>query len=124
MLDTEGYVSEASGENVFIVKNSVLKTPPLGSILGGITRNSIITLARDMGYTVEEQRFTRDEMYAADEAFFSGTAAEITPIREVDRRVVGPGQAGPVCKLLQQEFFKIVCGDNLKYAEWLTKFTL
>jgi branched-chain amino acid aminotransferase len=124
MLDTEGYVAEASGENIFIVKNSVIKTTPLGPILGGITRESIITLARDMGYTVLEERFTRDELYSADEAFFSGTAAEITPIREVDRRTIGGGAAGPVCKLLQQEFFRIVRGDNLKYAEWLDRFTV
>jgi branched-chain amino acid aminotransferase len=124
MLDTEGYVAEASGENIFIVKNSVIKTTPLGPILGGITRSSIITLARDMGYTVLEERFTRDELYSADEAFFSGTAAEITPIREVDRRKIGVGRAGEVTKLLQQEFFRIVRGDNLKYAEWLDRFRL
>ncbi|MFP4071801.1 MAG: branched-chain amino acid transaminase [Desulfovibrionales bacterium] len=124
MLDTEGYVAEASGENIFIVKNSIIKTTPLGAILGGITRHSIMTLAADFGYTVVEQRFTRDELYAADEAFFTGTAAEITPIREVDRRTIGEGKAGPVCKLLQQEFFKIVRGDNLKYAEWLDRFSI
>jgi branched-chain amino acid aminotransferase len=124
MLDTEGYVAEASGENIFIVKNSVIKTTPLGPILGGITRASIITLARDMGYTVLEERFTRDELYCADEAFFSGTAAEITPIREVDRRTIGAGKAGEVTKLMQQEFFRIVRGDNLKYAEWLDRFRL
>lgn len=124
LLDTEGYVAEGSGENLFIVKNSILKTPPLGSILGGITRDSVITIARDMGYTVLEQRFTRDELYCADEAFFTGTAAEITPIREADRRQIGPGHAGPVCKLMQGEFFKIVRGDNLKYAEWLDCFSL
>jgi branched-chain amino acid aminotransferase len=124
MLDTEGYVAEASGENIFIVKNSVIKTTPLGPILGGITRASIITLARDMGYAVLEERFTRDELYCADEAFFSGTAAEITPIREVDRRTIGAGKAGEVTKLMQQEFFRIVRGDNLKYAEWLDRFRL
>lgn len=124
MLDVDGYVAEATGENIFIVKNSVLKTPPLGSILGGITRNSIIVLARDMGYGVEEQRFTRDELYAADEAFFCGTAAEVTPIREVDRRAIGSGAAGPVTALLQQEYFKVVKGENLKFAGWLHQFDI
>jgi branched-chain amino acid aminotransferase len=124
MLDVDGYVSEATGENIFIVKKSKLKTPPLGSILGGITRDTLITLARDMGYEVVEQRFTRDELYAADEAFFCGTAAEVTPIREVDRRVIGAGKAGPVTMLLQNEYFKIVHGENLKYAGWLTSYEL
>ena len=89
MLDTAGYVSEGSGENVFIVNKGIVKTPPLTSILAGITRESVITLARDLGYKVVEERFTRDEMYSADEAFFTGTAAELTPIREVDRRQIG-----------------------------------
>jgi branched-chain amino acid aminotransferase len=124
LLDPDGYVSEASGENIFIVKQSVLKTPPLGSVLPGITRDCIITLARDMGYQVLEQSFTRDEIYVADEAFLTGTAAELTPIRELDQRTIGPGEAGPVTKLLQQEFFKVVLGDNLKYAGWLTHFEI
>jgi branched-chain amino acid aminotransferase len=119
MLDEDGYVAEASGENVFIVKKSVLKTTPLGSVLPGITRDAVVTLAQDMGYTVLEQRFTRDEVYIADEAFLTGTAAELTPIRELDHRVIGQGEAGPVTKLLQQEFFNVVHGDNLKYAGWL-----
>ncbi|CAD7777972.1 Branched-chain-amino-acid aminotransferase [Candidatus Methanoperedenaceae archaeon GB37] len=88
MLDTEGYVCEATGENIFIIRDKVLKTPPLTSVLPGITRDSIITLAQDLGYKVEEKRFTRDELYIADEAFFSGTAAEVTPIREVDDRQI------------------------------------
>jgi len=124
MLDPTGYVSEGSGENVFIVKNGVIKTPPLTSILSGITRESIITLARDLGYEVVEQLFTRDEMYAADEAFFTGTAAELTPIRELDRRVIGEGKAGPVAKKLQEEFFKIVKGENPKYKSWLYPYAL
>lgn len=124
MLDPEGYVAEATGENIFIVKNSRIKTPPLDSILPGITRDSLITLARDMGYEVIEQRFTRDELYSADEAFFCGTAAEVTPIREVDRRQIGLGKAGPISLLLQSEYFKIVKGDNLKYIGWLTKFEI
>ncbi|WP_028574644.1 branched-chain amino acid transaminase [Desulfonatronovibrio hydrogenovorans] len=124
MLDVDGYVAEATGENIFIIKNSKLKTPPLGPILGGITRDSLITLARDMGYQVTEQRFTRDELYMADEAFFCGTAAEVTPIREVDRRIIGAGQAGPTSLLFQSEYFKVVHGDNLKYAGWLTNYKI
>jgi branched-chain amino acid aminotransferase len=120
MLDVDGYVAEASGENLFIIKKSVLKTSPLGPVLPGITRDSIITLATDMGYQVLEQRFTRDEVYTADEAFFTGTAAEVTPIRELDNRTVGGGEAGAIAKLLQSEFFRVVHGDNLKYAGWLT----
>ena len=123
MLDTNGFVAEATGENIFIVREGVIKTTPLTSILGGITRNSVMRLARDLGYTVEEQLFTRDELYIADEAFFTGTAAEMTPIREVDRRTIGAGRAGAVTKHLQQEYFKIVKGDNPKYASWLTRYT-
>lgn len=124
MLDTMGFVSEASGENIFVVKNESLKTTPLTSVLPGITRDSIITLAKDLGYEVVEQLFTRDELYIADEAFFSGTAAEITPIREVDRRTIGAGHAGPVAKLLQTEFFKVVKGQNPDYAHWLHPYSL
>jgi branched-chain amino acid aminotransferase len=124
MLDTDGYVAEATGENLFMVRNSVLTTPPSDSILPGITRDALITLARDMGYEVREERVSRDAVYTAEEAFFSGTAAEVTPIRELDRRVVGQGEAGPVTKLLQQEFFRVVKGDNLKYAGWLEHFDL
>jgi len=124
MLDTEGYVSEASGENIFMVRDGKIKTTPLTSILPGITRESLILLARSLGYTVEEQRFTRDEAYVADEVFFSGTAAELTPIREIDRRVIGAGKPGPVAKRLQQEFFKVVKGENPKYAGWLHRYEL
>ena len=120
LLDTEGYVSEGSGENIFIVRNNVLKTTPLTSILEGITRDSIIRLARDLGITVTEQRFTRDEIYICDEAFFTGTAAEVTPIRELDNRTIGKGKAGPVTKKLQAAFFDIVKGKNTKYESWLT----
>ena len=119
MLDTNGYVSEATGENIFIVRDGVIKTTPWTSILGGITRDSVMKLARDLGYVVEEQQFTRDELYIADEAFFTGTAAEITPIRELDHRQIGVGHAGPVTKHLQAEYFKIVKGENPKYASWL-----
>ena len=124
LLDTEGYVSEGSGENIFMVVDGVIKTPPLTSILSGITRDAIITLARDMGYELRESRFTRDELYTADEAFFTGTAAELTPIRELDRRVIGQGKAGPVAKALQTEFFKLAKGENPKYASWLHGYTL
>jgi len=124
MLDTDGYVSEASGENIFMVRDGKIKTTPLTSILPGITRESLIILARDLGYTVEERRFTRDEAYVADEVFFSGTAAELTPVREIDRRVVGAGKPGPVAKHLQQEFFKVVKGENPKYAKWLHPYEL
>lgn len=124
MLDPSGYVAEGTGENVFIVKNGVIKTPPLTSILAGITRDSLITLARELGYQVVEQLFTRDEMYMADEAFFSGTAAELTPIRELDRRVIGEGHAGPVAKALQAAFFKVVKGENPAYDHWLSRYSL
>jgi branched-chain amino acid aminotransferase len=124
MLDTEGYVSEASGENIFIVRKNVIKTTPPTSILGGITRDCLITLARDLGYAVVEQRFTRDELYMADEAFFTGTAAELTPIREVDRRPIGAGHAGPVALQLQKEYFKIVKGENPKYESWLNRYSI
>ncbi len=123
MLDVNGFVSEATGENVFIVRDGVIKTTPWTSILGGITRDSVMKLAADLGYTVQEQQFTRDEMYIADEAFFTGTAAELTPIREVDGRTIGAGKAGPVAKHLQQEYFKIVKGENPKYDAWLHHYT-
>jgi len=119
MLDTEGYVSEASGENIFMVKNGVLKTTPLTSILPGITRDSIIQITRVKGMPLIEERFTRDELYTAHEAFFTGTAAEITPIREVDDRTIGQGKPGPVTKQIQTAFFDIVKGKNPEYREWL-----
>jgi branched-chain amino acid aminotransferase len=121
LLDTEGYVSEASGENIFIVRDGQLKTTPLTSILEGITRDSIIQIATDNGIAVKEERFTRDELYIADEAFFTGTAAEVTPIREVDGRVIGKGERGEITKKLQSIFFDIVKGNNRKYESWLTR---
>jgi len=121
LLDTEGYVSEGSGENIFIVRNGILKTTPLTSILEGITRNSIIEIAQDEGIKVTEERFTRDEVYISDEAFFTGTAAEVTPIREVDGRSIGNGKPGTITKKLQSIFFDIVWGKNKKYKAWLTK---
>ena len=120
LLDTDGYVAEGSGENVFIVRNGVIKTPPLTSILDGITRDTIIQLAAERGMRLVEERFTRDELYIADEAFFTGTAAEITPIREVDNRVIGPGKPGPVTKQLQSSFFDIVQGRDGRHEDWLT----
>jgi branched-chain amino acid aminotransferase len=120
LLDTEGYIAEGSGENIFIVRNGVLKTTPLTSILEGITRDSIMEIARDEGIEIREERFTRDEVYIADEAFFTGTAAEITPIRELDGRVIGLGKPGRITKKLQSIFFDIVKGKNKKYKSWLT----
>jgi branched-chain amino acid aminotransferase len=120
MLDTDGYVAEASGENIFIARNGALKTTPLTSILPGITRATVIALAGDLGIPVVEQRFTRDELYTAQEAFFTGTAAEITPIREADRRTIGAGRPGPITQDLQEKFFALVKGENPQYKDWLT----
>jgi len=120
MLDTDGYVSEGSGENLFIVRNGVIKTTSLTSILSGITRESVFTLANEMGYQVVEDRFTRDELYIAEEAFFTGTAAEITPIREVDDRTIGEGRPGPVTKAIQDAYFKAVHGEDPNHMDWVT----
>ena len=120
LLDTDGYVSEGSGENIFIVKSGVLKTTPLTSVLAGITRDSVIKIAQDEGIRVIEGRFSRDELYVSDEAFFTGTAAEVTPIREVDNRTIGSGRPGPVTKKIQGIFFDAVKGKNRKYKRWLT----
>src|SRR5690606_38282562 len=110
LLDPEGYVAEGSGENIFIVRDGVIYTPDLSSCLDGITRNSVLAMARDLGIELREKRITRDELYCADEAFFSGTAAEITPIREVDDRQIGEGSRGPITEKLQSLFFDIVAG--------------
>lgn len=120
LLDTEGYVSEGSGENVFIVNNGIVYTPDVASCLDGITRNSIIQIAQDLGYTVKEKRITRDEMYCADEAFFTGTAAEVTPISSLDDRVIGNGSRGPITELIQKTFFAAVKGELPQYEHWLT----
>ncbi len=120
LLDTEGYVSEGSGENVFIERGGALKTTPLSSILEGITRESVIKIARDQGIVVREERFTRDEVYISNEAFFTGTAAEITPIRELDGRAVGTGEPGPITKKIQTIFFDTVKGKVDTYGSWLT----
>jgi len=120
LLDTEGYVSEGAGENVFIVRNNTLYTPDLASCLDGITRDSVLKMARDLGYSVVEKRITRDEMYCADEASFTGTAAEITPIRELDDRIIGEGSRGPVTEKLQSLFFDVVAGKAPAYQSWLS----
>jgi branched-chain amino acid aminotransferase len=120
LLDTDGYVSEGSGENVFIVKNGKLYTPDLASCLDGITRDAIMTMAKDYKIEVIEKRITRDEMYCCDEAFFTGTAAEVTPIRELDGRQIGEGKRGPITTKLQGQFFDVVSGKNAKYSKWMT----
>lgn len=120
LLDPEGYVAEGSGENIFIVRDGVLYTPELTSCLDGITRKTLIQLARDNGLTVVEKRITRDEVYIADEAFFTGTAAEVTPIRELDGRLIGSGTRGPVTKQLQDQYFDLVLGRLEAYRHWLT----
>lgn len=119
-LDTNGYVSEGTGQNIFIVREGVLLTPPLPSILEGITRKSIMEMAQKQKIKVREVNLTRDEVYIADEAFFTGTAAEVTPIREMDGRVIGSGKPGPITKKLQKQFFKIVKGETSAYKSWLT----
>jgi branched-chain amino acid aminotransferase len=120
LLDTDGYVSEGSGENVFVVRNGKLYTPDLASCLDGITRDAVLTMARDLGIETVEKRITRDEMYCCDEAFFTGTAAEITPIRELDNRTLGNGGRGPMTEKLQALFFDVMAGRAPQYAHWLT----
>jgi branched-chain amino acid aminotransferase len=120
MLDPDGYVSEASGENIFIVRDGSIKTTPLMSVLPGITRHSVIAIARDQHIEVKEERFPRDELYSADEAFLTGTAAELTPIREVDDRPVGGECPGPITKELQRIFFNVIKGKEPRYEKWLT----
>jgi branched-chain amino acid aminotransferase len=120
LLDVDGFVAEGSGENLFMVKNGCLYEPELTSALIGITRESVITLASDMGYKVSARRITRDDLYIADEAFFTGTAAEVTPIREVDGRTIGEGKRGPITTRIQKAFFESVTGKAEKNREWLT----
>lgn len=120
LLDPDGYVAEGTGENVFIVSKGIIKTTPLTSILDGITRNSILQLARAKKIPVIEERFTRDAMYVADEIFLTGTAAEVTPVRELDDRKIGEGKPGPITLSMQNDFFKIVRGEDPAYAHWLT----
>jgi branched-chain amino acid aminotransferase len=121
LLDTEGYVSEGTGENIFIVRKGRIKTTPLTSILEGITRNAVIDLAREQQIVVVEERFTRDEMYIADEIFVTGTAAELTPVREIDNRRIGTGKPGPITLALQKRFFSIVRGEDPGHESWLTR---
>lgn len=121
LLDTEGFVAEGSGENLFIVKDGVLYEPEIASALTGITRSTIHALAADFGLRVVTKRLTRDDVYIADEAFFTGTAAEVTPIREVDNRQIGSGRRGPITEMLQNAFFDMVNGRNPKYHHWLSK---
>ncbi len=120
LLDNEGYVTEGSGENFFLISKGVLYTPELTSALDGITRDTIIILAKELGIEVREKRITRDEVYIADEAFFTGTAAEVTPIRELDGRVIGCGTRGPITERLQALYFDHVHGRNTDHPEWLT----
>jgi branched-chain amino acid aminotransferase len=119
LLDTDGYASEGSGENLFVIRNGKLYTPDLASCLDGITRDAVLTMARDLGIEVIEKRITRDEIYCADEAFFTGTAAEVTPIRELDDRVIGNGGRGPITKKIQDLFFDVVSGKAPAYSGWL-----
>jgi branched-chain amino acid aminotransferase len=120
LLDNEGYVAEGSGENIFLVKEGVIYTPDLTSALNGITRNTIFTMCKELGIEIKEKRITRDEVYIADEAFFTGTAAEVTPIREVDNRTIGCGSRGPVTEKLQTMYFDVVHGRKDLHPEWLT----
>jgi branched-chain amino acid aminotransferase len=121
LLDVDGYVTEGSGQNLFIARDGVVKTAPVSSsILPGITRATIIDLCREASIPVVEERFTRDEMYVADEVFLTGTASELTPVREIDQRPVGVGRPGPISKLLQERYMSIVRGADPKHQEWLT----
>lgn len=121
LLDRNGHVAEASGENVFIVrKGAILTAPTSSSILAGVTRDSVIRIGRDLGIDVQERLFTRDEMWCADEVFMTGTAAEITPVREIDDRRIGAGDPGPITRKLQDTFFDVVKGAKARYPEWLT----
>ncbi|WP_373974709.1 branched-chain amino acid transaminase [Chitinibacter sp. SCUT-21] len=120
VLDTDGYASEGAGENLFIVKKGVIYTPDVASCLDGITRNTVLTLAAEEGFKVVEKRITRDEIYTADEAFFTGTAAEVTPIRELDNRPIGAGTRGPITERLQKRYFDCVKGLDPRHEDWLT----
>jgi branched-chain amino acid aminotransferase len=120
MLDVDGYAAEGCGENLFIVRDGRVRTPPPATVLEGITRNTAIELLEREGYSVVQERFTRDEIYISDEAFFTGTAAEITPIRSLDDREIGRGGPGPVTKRVQQEYFAVIRGERPDFADWLT----
>ena len=120
MLDPEGYVAEGSAENIFVINDGVISTPDVTSALDGITRRTVMKLAQDLGYTVRERRITRDELYVCDEAFFTGTAAEVTPIRELDNRPIGSGSRGPITQKLQATYLAQVKGQREQYPEWLS----
>jgi branched-chain amino acid aminotransferase len=120
LLDSEGYVAEGSGENIFIIRDGIIYTPALTSALNGITRATIIQLANEMGIDVREKQITRDEVYIADEAFFTGTAAEVTPIRQLDQRVIGSGKRGEMTKKLQSKYFDVVHGRSANHLNWLS----
>jgi branched-chain amino acid aminotransferase len=120
LLDTNGYLTECSGENLFVVRDNILRTPALTSVLEGITRATVATIARDLGYEVQQTILTRDELYFADEVFMTGTAAEVTPVREVDNRPVGDGIAGPVTKQIQKMYFAAIRGELPQYSHWLS----
>ncbi len=120
MLDPEGYVAECTGENIFLVRDGVIYTPPRVTILEGITRESLITLAKDLGYKVVEERISRDQLYIADEVFVCGTAAEVTPVRAIDHRQIGDGKRGPVAEALQTLFFQTAQGEGKRSGEWLS----
>jgi branched-chain amino acid aminotransferase len=121
LLDTDGFVAEGAGENLFVVKDGVIYEPEIASALTGITRATVHTLAKELGYTVVSKRLTRDDIYIADEAFFTGTAAEVTPIRELDNRQIGEGKRGPITAKIQSLFFDVVNGKVPAHANWLTK---
>ena len=120
LLDNEGMVAEGTGENIFIVRNNKIYTPELTSALEGITRETVISIAKAQGYEIIEKRITRDEVYIADEVFFTGTAAEVTPVRELDGRKIGEGKIGPITSLLQADYLGIVKGEKKHNEEWLT----
>ena len=121
MLDPQGYVAEGTGENIFVVKNGIVRTPPTSAaILAGITRDTTIVLLREAGIEVREEAIARDELYIADEVFLTGTAAEITPVRDIDHRKIGRGEAGPVTRQLQDSFFSVVKGKDTKHEAWLS----
>ncbi|MDD3656717.1 MAG: branched-chain amino acid transaminase [Atribacterota bacterium] len=119
LLDSNGYVAEGPGENIFWIKDGIIFTPPLTSVLDGITRNTVMTITRDMGYEVREELVARDVLYIADEAFFVGSAAELTPIREIDRYILGSGDRGPISKKIQEKLFNVFKGKERKYLQWL-----
>jgi len=119
LLDVDGFVAEGSGENLFVVKDGRIYEPEIASALSGITRATVIALAADLGYEVSSKRLTRDDLYIADEAFFTGTAAEVTPIRELDGRTIGEGKRGPITTMIQAKYFDVVYGRSPQHAEWL-----